>query len=100
MRALPSAIVMLAALVPLAVALASTLAPLPNGPVAAVFPPWWSATDAVASAAAAGRVIRFGAFPFIVVVLATDRAELRAHGAWVLLDPRALGGCARSAANS
>jgi hypothetical protein len=91
---------MLATLVPLAVALASTLAPLPSGPVAAVFPPWWSATQAVASAASAGRVIRFGAFPFIVVVLAADRAQLHAQGAWILLDPRALGGCTQSVTNS
>jgi hypothetical protein len=97
LRGLPAVVLILAALSPLGVALASSLAPLPTGPVAAVFPPWWGATAAFASAGTAGSVIRFGAFPFIVIVLAADRSQLPLHGAWLLLDPRALGGCSQSA---
>jgi hypothetical protein len=88
---------LLASLSPLGVALADTLAPQPAGPVAAVFPLWWSDMKAVAAAGAAGTVIRFGAFPFVVIVMAADRRQLRWHGAWLLLDPRAFGGCSPSA---
>ncbi len=96
-RGLPAALLILAALGPLGVALASTLTPLPTGPVAAVFPPWWDAVTSFASAGTAGPVMRFGAFPFIVIVMAADRNQLRSQGAWLLLDPRALGGCLQSA---
>jgi hypothetical protein len=88
----------LAALAPLAVALASTTAPRPSGPVAAVFPPWWDNRRAVlAAASSTGAVIRGGAFSFVVIVSTTDRALLRSRGAWLLLDPGAVGGCAPSA---
>jgi len=97
MKALSAAFLMFGALGPLGVALASAMAPLPSGPVAAVFPPWWNTRQAVIAAAAAGAVIRFGAYPSIVIVLATDRAQLRSHGAWLLLDPRAVGDCSPSA---
>jgi hypothetical protein len=80
------------AVLPLGVATACLLAPPATGPVAAVFPPWW---DDARSIATAGRVIRFGAFGF-VVVSAADRPGLRAAGAWLLLDPRAIGACAPS----
>jgi hypothetical protein len=93
MKALSAALICLGALGPLGVALAAAMAPLPSGPVAAVFPPWWSARRAVTAAAAAGAVIRFGAYPSIMIVLAADRAQLRSHGAWLLLDPRAVGDC-------
>jgi hypothetical protein len=83
----------LIALFPLGVALAAQFAPPAEGPVAAVFPPWWNARSAFVAAGAAGPVVRFGALPFIVIVAATDRARLRAAGALLLLDPRALGGC-------
>ena len=94
-RALPSIVLIFALLGPLGVALASSFAPLPTGPVAAVFPPWWNGAEAVASAGAAGAVIRFGALPFVVIVSAVDRPKLQAHGAWLLLDPRAVGGCSQ-----
>ncbi len=79
------------AIMPFGVALASSLAPRGDGPVAAVFPPWWGLGRSMASAAAAGSVVRFGAFPFVVVVSAADRRVLRARGAWLLLDPLAVG---------
>jgi hypothetical protein len=93
MRAFQAVLFTAATLGPLGVALASTLAPLPTGPVAAIFPPWWDIAQAETSAAAAGAVIRFGAFPFVVIVSVTDRTRLKSHGAWLLLDPRAVGGC-------
>lgn len=97
MRALSLSLFMIVALGPLGVALACTLVPLPTGPVAAVFPPWWGARQAVAAAGSAGAVIRLGALPSVVIVLAADRGLLRSHGAWLLLDPSALGGCSPSA---
>jgi hypothetical protein len=95
MQALQAVLLILATLGPLLVALASALAPLPSGPVAAVFPPWWDQKAAVASAAESGAVIRLGGLPFVVIVLATDRARLHSYGAWFLLDPRNFGGCSR-----
>lgn len=86
-------ILVFVALLPLGVAVGALFAPPADGPVAAVFPPWWGDTRAFAAASAAGPVVRFGAVPFIVVVAADDRARLRAAGAWLLLDPRALGAC-------
>jgi hypothetical protein len=85
---------LLMAVLPLAVAAAALLAPPAQGAVAAVFPPWWDAAAAVTAAGAAGPVVRLGALPFVVVVAAADRSVLRAAGAWLLLDPVALGGCA------
>ncbi len=86
----------LMAVLPLGVALGAQARPPAVGPVAAVFPPWWHAARAFAAAGTAGPVARFGALPFIVIVAAPDRARLRAAGAWLLLDPRALGGCAQT----
>jgi hypothetical protein len=69
----------------------------PAGPVAALFPPWWRARDAFDGAAAAGAaIVRTGAWPTLLVVTSPDprlEAHLRAAGALLLLDPRALGGC-------
>ena len=77
------------------------LAPRPTPPagtvLAAVFPPWWSATRSFLAASAAGvAIIRAGAIPAILVVRldhAESRIRLREAGAWLLLDPQALGGC-------
>jgi hypothetical protein len=89
-------------LYPLTIAFASLLAafaiasrPGDQGPVAAIFPPWWSGLQSVSAAARAGPVIRFGLLPNIVIVM-TERggaAALRRAGAWAVLDPLALGGC-------
>lgn len=93
-------------LYPLALLLGSLLVafgiasrPADHGAVAAVFPPWWSGTDAVRAAVGAGPVIRFGGLPFIVIVM-TERGgagRLRRAGAWAVLDPVALGGCGATA---
>lgn len=76
---------------------ASSLGPPPPGrPVAALYPPWWSASQSLLAAAAGGMPVRFGATRFVVVVVpdTPDAARLlRQAGAWLLLDPRALGGC-------
>ena len=91
---LPSAL----ALVSLAAAAGIELQPAPRGPVAAVFPPWWGGARAMLAAASAGPVVRLGALPFIVVALpvAGDGfARLRGQGAWLLLNPQALGGCGK-----
>lgn len=75
---------------------ASSLGPPPGGPIAALYPPWWSASQCLLAAAAGGMPVRFGAAGFVVVVVpeTPDAARLlRRAGAWLLLDPRALGGC-------
>ncbi len=86
-------------------------APRPGGPVAAVFPPWWDARRSFeATALAQAVMVRAGAWPAVVV--AADALpggdgppgagaarvpglgeRLRAAGAWLILDPRSLGGC-------
>jgi hypothetical protein len=50
----------------------------------------------VVSAASLGPVIRLGAVPFIVVVQpdrSGPRGRIGRSAAWLVLDPRALGGC-------
>ena len=69
-----------------------------DGPLAAVFPPWWSAPAAFGAAASADvAVVRTGAWPSLLVVRPTGPdapSRLRAAGAWFVLDGRAMGGCA------
>jgi hypothetical protein len=80
----------------LAAALALSLQPPVSGPVALLFPPWWTAMQSVVSAASVGAVVRLGAVPFIVVVRpdrAGPRGRIARSRAWLVLDPRALGGC-------
>jgi hypothetical protein len=65
-------------------------------PLALVFPPWWSAARAMLAAAPAGAIVRFGAWPGIVIIQPEPDAEPpAATGAWAVLDPRQLGGCGR-----
>ncbi len=78
------------------VALHAAAAPT-DGPVAALFPPWWGMSDTVLAASGAGQVVRAGALPFIAVVAQADRPALRRAGAWLLLDPLALAGCLQGA---
>ena len=77
------------------------LQPQPGRPVAALFPPWWGLPRAFAAAAAAGGdVLRTGAWPSLLVVSAPDRgfgARLHAAGAWLILNPQALGACSPGA---
>lgn len=65
--------------------------------VAVVYAPWTSSADTLARATQAGaRIVRFGAAPFIVVVMPerTDFvARARAGGALFMLDPQALAAC-------
>jgi hypothetical protein len=79
----------------------ATLGLWPSGaagaPIAAVFPPWWSAERSFAAAASAGgAIVREGAWSNILVVMPGDgdfAHRLQAAGAWLLLDPRALDAC-------
>lgn len=83
--------------VSLVAAMGIAVQPRPDGPIAAVFPMWWSEADSFAAASTAGAPVRFGTLPFIVVVMPADDAaaeRLQQAGAWLLLDPIALGGCA------
>ena len=80
---------------------ALSLAPRPDADVVAVvFPPWWDEGRALLTAASTGAaIIRSGALPTILVVQPADRdgrARLRRAGAWLVLDPQALGGCLSS----
>jgi hypothetical protein len=74
------------------------LAPVPNHPIAAVFPPWWTAARGFQAAALSGApIVRTGAFVNILVLSPGEPdlpARLRAAGAWLVLDAKALGGCA------
>ncbi len=74
-------------------------APAPDGSraVAVLFAPWVDAGSAMQRAGDAGaRIVGQGAFPFIVVV-EPDRpdfaARAAAHGAVLILDPRAFAAC-------
>ena len=85
---------MLAAAAPLLGALASMTPD--SADVAAVFPPWWSASSIFIAASAVGVPVRSGRLPWVLVVHG-DRADLgsrlRAAGALILLDPRRVRGC-------
>lgn len=70
--------------------------PPATGPLAVLFPPWWSATEALRAAATAGTPVRFGAAGFVVVIMPDGPnavRRLRRAGAWAVVDPQALGGC-------
>jgi len=73
-----------------------SLAPPAHGPVAALFPPWWTAQQTLLAASSQGEIIRFGAVPWIVVVMPEGPqavADLHHGGAWAVLDPQIFGGC-------
>lgn len=65
--------------------------------VAAIFPPWWSAQQAMSAIAVAGAsVVRTGAVSAIVIVQPAHGdglTRLRAAGAWFALDPQAVAAC-------
>jgi hypothetical protein len=69
----------------------------PSAGVAVVFAPWTSQEDALARAVeAGGRFIRYGAFPFVVVVMpetADYLSRISRDGALLVADPRALAAC-------
>ena len=72
---------------------------LPRGAqvAAVIFPPWWTAHQALSAAAAAhAAIIRTGAIPSILIVQPApgDGLErLHAAGIWLALNPQAVGGC-------
>jgi hypothetical protein len=76
----------------------AALAPSPDRPIAAVFPPWWTAERAFSAAALSGApIIRFAGLPNILVLASgvPDLSRrLRAAGALLLLDAQAVGACA------
>jgi hypothetical protein len=65
--------------------------------VAVVFPPWWSAQQAIAAVATANAAfVRTTAIPAILVVRPDDHAglnRLHAAGAWFAIDPKAIAAC-------
>jgi hypothetical protein len=74
-----------------------------EGPVAALFPPWWRAADVFAAAGSAGLIVRPGPVSFVVIVApeAGRIAErLRAAGAILVIDPVFVGGCSPVAAST
>lgn len=80
--------------------LALLLAPPASGPVALVFPPWWSARQVAEGAFRAGRLVRFGGMGFIAVVIRDPQGShwLDQSGAWLTLNPRVAGLCTPSPA--
>ncbi|MDF1793597.1 MAG: hypothetical protein P1U88_16910 [Thalassobaculaceae bacterium] len=93
---LPAALAGIAMLV---VATVGVLAPVAGttGPVAAVFPPWWSARDVMASLSGTDAVIlREGVASSVLLVDSPTSglpARLRAAGALLIVDPKAAAGC-------
>jgi hypothetical protein len=67
-----------------------------SGPVAAIFPPWWTEARALEAAARAGPVLRIGMANIVLVLpdAANGRSRLWRAGAWLLLTPRGFAGCA------
>jgi len=65
--------------------------------VAVVFPPWWSASQAMLAATSAdAAIVRLTALPSLLVVRTdgTDGlARLRRAGGWLVMDPQALAAC-------
>ncbi len=65
--------------------------------VAVVFPPWTRGGRAIGTAVRAGAsILRSGRFSFIAVVHPNDAQyadRVIADGAWLVLDPKAFGGC-------
>lgn len=65
--------------------------------VALVFPPWFKAPDVMNSLANADAgLVRFGRFPFFVIVrpaVGSTPPAFRATGAWLVLDAAGVAGC-------
>ncbi len=76
---------------------ATALPTAPDSAVAAVFPPWWGREQAAAAVAQSdGLIVREGAIGTVLVVrpAGPDLVErLRAHGAVLVINPAAAGGC-------
>jgi hypothetical protein len=80
-----------------AVAYVSLRLPADAEVAAVVFPPWWDAQQAMsATASANAAIIRTGIVPTILIVeLAKPDGLARLHeaGAWLAVNPQAIGGC-------
>jgi hypothetical protein len=78
------------------VAAAAEFAPGDAARLVAVFPPWWTAEQALAAAAEAAPVAGVASAGFAVAVIA-DRPgvidELRRRGAWFVADGRLFAAC-------
>jgi len=81
----------------IAVASLALRLPATSETAAVVFPPWWTAAQAIAAIASAdAAVVRTGIVPTILIVQLTKPGglkRLRATGAWFILNPQAVGGC-------
>lgn len=68
-----------------------------TGPVAAVFPPWWSARDVMAGLARTDAAILREGFSSSIILASSPTPgladRLRAAGAMLVLDPQAAAGC-------
>ncbi|MGI4745580.1 MAG: hypothetical protein ACRYGI_02560 [Janthinobacterium lividum] len=73
------------------------LAPRPDRPLVAIFPPWWWTSRAIdAVTRADGNLVGLGRWPNMVVTRSsTPNFGHRLHraGAWLLIDARSLAGC-------
>jgi len=105
MQTHPSPPIWLQACTTIAIGVGALFAALPSapvqGPVAAVFPPWWDAGMIFDAASQSGLVLGFGAAPFVVLVAPNDargQDTLRQAGAWLL--PAGLFGCGPGGAAS
>jgi hypothetical protein len=69
----------------------------PTQGVAVVFAPWTTADETLSQAVeGGGRFVRFGALPFIAVVIPDDVKypnRMLDAGAWLVVDPLALAAC-------
>ena len=77
-----------------------SLEPRSGRPILAIFPPWWSnERGAGAAINAGGSLVGFGRWSGTVVAISDGprfKKRLRANGAVLLLDARALAGCMHS----
>jgi hypothetical protein len=69
----------------------------PSAGVAVIYSPWTTSREALVQAVGAGaRFVRFGALPFIAIVI-PERPDFMARvarsSAWLVADPQALAGC-------
>ncbi|MFX4219952.1 MAG: hypothetical protein ACMVO3_02600 [Thalassobaculum sp.] len=68
-----------------------------TGPVAAVFPPWWSTRDVMAGLARTDAAILREGFSSSIILASSPTPgladRLRAAGAILVLDPQAAAGC-------
>lgn len=88
-----------AIVVSLVVVCAYALSPRDPHRVAAVFPPWWSATHTLEAAHRHGDATVIGGAPYVVIVWSDDAhlsRRLRNDGALLLLDPGLTAACLKS----